>query len=249
MKELSDENLLYYSKHIFLDEIGAAGQELLSNSSVTIFGLGGLGSLFSMYAASCGIGNINIVDFDIIEKSNLQRQLIYNNEDLKKKKVDITYKKLSLINPSIQISKYDTQIKRENDVLNITKKTDIVIDATDNFLTRKVINRSCVNRLKLISGSVESFSGQIFTYFPNNNHPCYECIFPDLYDDRKSCAEEGVFAPTVGLISIKMIIETIKILLKKEPAYLSKLYMTNTLSNESNLIEIKQDKDCFCSTN
>ena len=97
MKELSDENLLYYSKHIFLDEIGTAGQELLSNSSVTIFGLGGLGSLFSMYAASCGIGNINIVDFDIIEKSNLQRQLIYNNEDLKKKKVDITYKKLSLI--------------------------------------------------------------------------------------------------------------------------------------------------------
>ena len=139
MKELSDENLLYYSKHIFLDEIGTAGQELLSNSSVTIFGLGGLGSLFSMYAASCGIGNINIVDFDIIEKSNLQRQLIYNNEDLKKKKVDITFKKLSLINPTIQISKYDTQIKCENDVLNITKKTDIAVSYTHLTLPTKRI--------------------------------------------------------------------------------------------------------------
>ena len=161
---LNDKDLLYYSRHILLPNIGIEGQQKLNSSEVTLFGLGGLGNLLSTYIASSGIKKINLVDYDVVEDTNLQRQINFSNNDIGSLKIDVIEKSLTDKHSGISINKYPEKIISSSQVENIITNSDVVLDGTDNFEVRKIINRAClIKNKKLIIGAVEGYTGQLMS--------------------------------------------------------------------------------------
>ena len=236
---LDDKDLLYYSKHILLPSIGIEGQQKLNISEVTIFGLGGLGNLLSTYIASSGIKKINLVDFDLIEETNLQRQINFSKKEIGSLKIDIIERYLKNRFDKLEIKKYHEKINNVSQVKDIISGSDIVLDGTDNFEVRKIINNACVmSKIKLIVGAVEGYTGQLLSIISNKS-PCYECTYENLIDNN-SCADMGVLAPLVGMISSMMAIECINIITGNKSSFDNKLYVINGLNLSVDIINTKK---------
>ena len=240
---LNDKDLLYYSRHILLPNIGIEGQQKLNLSEVTIFGLGGLGNLLSTYIASSGIKKINLVDFDSVEDTNLQRQINFSLEDIGSLKIDVIEKFLKNRHHDILIQKFSEKINSIEQVENIIVNSDIVLDGTDNFEVRKIINKACLlKNKKLIIGAVEGYSGQLMTVIPNKS-ACYECVYENLIDNN-SCSDTGVLAPLVGMISSMMAIECINIITGNKSSYENKLIIINGLNMSIDSLNTKRNVSC-----
>ena len=240
---LDDKELLYYSKHILLPRIGIEGQQKLNKAEVTIFGLGGLGNLLSTYIASSGIKKINLVDFDFIEETNLQRQINFSKNEIGSLKVDIIEKYLKNKFEKLDIKKYHDKIDKVSQIEEIIFSSSIVIDGTDNFEVRRIINKACVkNKKKLIVGAVEGYTGQLLSVISNKS-PCYECTYENLVDNN-SCSDAGVLAPLVGMISSMMAIECINIITTNKSSFNNKLYIVNGLDLSIDIIDTKKNSKC-----
>ena len=241
---LNDKDLLYYSRQILLPSIGIDGQQKLNSSEVTIFGLGGLGNLLSTYIASSGIKKINIVDFDKVEETNLQRQINFNSDDINLLKIDVIENYLKNKFSDLVINKYSEKITTSAQVEKIVINSDIVIDGTDNFFVRKIINKACYkNSKKLIIGAVEGYSGQLLSVISSKS-ACYECTYEDLVDNN-SCSDTGVLAPLVGMISSMMAMECINIITGNKSSYDNKLVIVNGLNLSVDFINTKKNPKCM----
>ena len=212
MNQMTDDELLRYSRHILLPECGIEGQERLRQSRVLIIGLGGLGSAAALYLAAAGIGRLTLVDDDAVDLSNLQRQIIHHTADIGRSKVESARDSLLALNPLIEVL---TIAKRLNDaeLLAQIEQVDAVVDASDNLATRWAINAACVHSsVPLVVGAAIRLEGQIMVWRPDGAGACYRCLYHDAEMPTESCTQAGVFAPVVGIIGSIQALETLKIL-------------------------------------
>lgn len=211
---MNDEQLLRYSRHILLDEVGIEGQERLLASHALVIGAGGLGSPVALYLASAGVGHITLVDHDAVDATNLQRQVAHTLARVGRPKAESAREAMSAINPDPQIT---TVLQRADATLldHLVLQAQVVLDCTDNFATRHAINRACVRHgVPLVSGAAIRFDGQLAVYDPHDQgSPCYACVFPESDDmEEVRCATMGVFAPLVGIVGTMQAAEALKIL-------------------------------------
>ena len=213
---LNQEEILRYSRHLIMPEVGVDGQEKLKAASILLIGCGGLGSPLSMYLAAAGIGHLGLVDFDVTDFTNLQRQVAFGTQDVGRPKVDATKDLIASINPNVKVTTYRTKLNGEN-VMDIFKEYDIIIDGTDNFPTRYLVNDACVFLHKPnIYGSIFRFEGQA-TVFWADKGPCYRCLYPEPPPPGMvpSCAEGGVLGILPGTIGLIQATEAVKMILGK----------------------------------
>jgi adenylyltransferase/sulfurtransferase len=210
---LIDDELLRYSRHILLPEIDVSGQEKLLAAHVAIIGIGGLGSPVALYLASSGIGKLSLIDFDSVDLSNLQRQIIHDTDHLGTTKVSSAQGKLAALNPGTSVQVYAEKLS-DLEISALIKEVDAVVDCTDNFATRLTINQACVqHQVPLISGAAIRMEGQLMVYDPSiADAPCYACLYQNTAELDLNCATTGVAAPLVGIIGSMQAMETLKIL-------------------------------------
>lgn len=240
---MNDEQLLRYSRHIFLPQIDIAGQTRLMDAHVLIIGAGGLGCPAALYLASSGVGRLSISDGDVIDLSNLQRQIAYETADIGQSKVATLQKKLHAINPEINIETLPHLSEKE--LLCEIKKADVVLDCSDNFTTRYLVNRICVTATTpLISGTVIGFSGQISFFAPHDGTACYQCLYPDAEGRSLSCADSGVIAPAAGIIGTMQALEAIKFLTCAGTTLQGKLLTFDALNTQYHCFTLNKDIAC-----
>ncbi|SJZ34015.1 HesA/MoeB/ThiF family protein [Selenihalanaerobacter shriftii] len=243
--DLSSEELQRYDRHIILDEIGQEGQQKLKESSVLIVGAGGLGSPVAYYLAAVGIGCIGIIDFDEIELSNLQRQILHSTSNIGSFKVDSAEKSLKALNPNLDIITYQASLKTDN-VEDLVMRYDIVINCVDNFASRYLINDACVsNNIPLIEAGVLGFEGQVMVIIPGKG-PCYRCIFPESSKQGRISADKeiGVLGAVAGTIGTLQATEAIKYLLGIGELLFSKLLIYDALHASFRKVELKANPRC-----
>ena len=241
---MNDAQLLRYSRHILLDEIGIDGQEKLAQSAVAVVGCGGLGCAVLPYLASSGVGKLLLIDDDTIELSNLQRQVLYTDENIGCQKAEITAQYLRHRNSDCAIETMNERVGQKA-LCEIAQAVDMIVDCTDNFPTRHAINAVAFSAKKpLISGAVTAFTGQIITFdFRQPEQPCYACIFPDTPQQGENCATFGVFAPMVGTIGTLQAVEVLKTLLGL-PNLHGKMQIFNAKTNSWQTITLVQNPKC-----
>jgi adenylyltransferase/sulfurtransferase len=246
--KLTNEQIERYSRQIILKEVGGKGQEKLLNSKVLVIGAGGLGSPVLLYLAAAGIGTLGIVDSDKVDITNLQRQVIHFTDDLKKEKVLSAKEKIEKINPDVHVITYNTRVDASN-IREIIKEYDFIIDGTDNFPAKFLINDACYFEKKPYShGGILRFQGQTMTYTPGN--ACYRCIFetPPPKGVIPSCSEAGIIGAMAGLLGVIQASEAIKYLLSTGELLTNKLLFVDILNLEFRVINIKRNKKCpLCS--
>ncbi|MES0491638.1 MAG: molybdopterin-synthase adenylyltransferase MoeB [Leptospirales bacterium] len=249
--KLTNEEIKRYSRHLIMPEVGMKGQQKLKGSSVLLIGAGGLGSPLGLYLAAAGIGHIGIVDFDVVDYSNLQRQVMYTTEDIGKSKAGISKERMQKMNPHIKITTYEVPFTAAN-ALEISEDYDIIIDGTDNFPTRYLVNDVCVQTGKInIFGSVFRFDGQA-TVFAHKDGPCYRCLYPDPPPAGMvpSCSEGGVLGILPGIIGIMQATEAIKIITGEGKPLVGRLINFDALDMKFKELKIKKDPECsVCSPN
>lgn len=231
-----------YSRQIILPEVGIEGQQKLSNASVLVVGAGGLGSPSLLYLAAAGVGRIGIIDADKVDVTNLQRQVIYVTEDEGKSKAETAAKRLSALNPEIHIDVYPIWLSKDN-ARDIFSKYDIVVDGSDNFATRYLVNDACVLLNKpLVFGSIFKFEGQV-SVFNYKGGPTYRCLFPEppAAGEVPNCSEIGVIGVLPGIIGTLQANEVIKIILEKGDVLSGILYMYNALTNDVQKLKVFKD--------
>ncbi|MBQ9259770.1 MAG: HesA/MoeB/ThiF family protein [Neisseriaceae bacterium] len=246
---MNDAQLLRYSRHILLDEIGLHGQEKLAQSAVAVVGCGGLGCAVLPYLASSGVGKLILVDDDTIELSNLQRQVLYTNNEQGCLKAETAARYLQERNTDCKVQVM-TQRVGQKELSEIAQAVDIIVDCTDNFPTRHAINAAAFFAKKpLISGAVSGFTGQITTLdFRQPESPCYACIFPDTPQQGENCATFGVFAPMVGIIGTLQAAEVLKTLMGL-PNLHGKMQIFNAKTNRWQTLTLNKNPDCcVCGT-
>jgi molybdopterin/thiamine biosynthesis adenylyltransferase len=248
---VDDSQLLRYSRHILLDEIGIEGQSRLLASHALIVGAGGLGSPAALYLASAGVGHITVVDDDLVDATNLQRQIAHKLSSVGLFKAESIRQAIADINPDVQVT---TACARADDALlgELVAQADVVLDCTDNFATRHAINRACVkHRTPLVSGAAIRFDGQVTVYDPRSEaSPCYACVFPEteLYEETR-CATMGVFAPLVGIIGSTQAAEALKLLCGVGDTLAGRLLMLDGRSMGWSEINMPRHADCsVCGT-
>jgi len=242
---MDDQQLLRYSRQIMLPQIDAEGQQKLLESHVLIIGAGGLGSPAAMYLASAGIGRITIADNDIVDLSNLQRQVLHRNKDLGRPKVDSARDTLAELNPDVQVTPLNILIDRT--VLeNLVTQADLVIDASDNFDTRFAINAACVaSGTALVSGAAIRMEGQLSVFLPQrDDSPCYRCLYSEGDEPDQTCSENGVLAPLVGVIGSLQALEAIKVLLDIGESLCGRLLVFDGMYHEWRSIKLSKDPRC-----
>ncbi|MBA4142045.1 MAG: HesA/MoeB/ThiF family protein [Nitrosospira sp.] len=243
---MNDDQLLRYSRHILLPQIGVQGQEALMRSHVLVIGAGGLGSPIAMYLAASGIGKLTICDSDKVDLTNLQRQIVHSTDRIGAAKANSAKQTLAGINPDISVIALPERVD-EKRLLHLASDADVVVDASDNFPTRNTINRVCVILEKpLVSGAVVRFAGQVAVFDLRGTHsPCYHCLFPATGENEDMrCALMGVFAPLVGIIGCVQAAETLKILLKIGQTLNGRLLLLDGLSMEWRSIKLTKDPSC-----
>lgn len=209
---MTDPELLRYSRQILLPEFDIAGQERLRQSHALIIGLGGLGSPVAMYLAAAGVGRLTLVDFDTVDLSNLQRQIIHRTADIGRPKVESARDALLALNPLIEVTAIP-QALDETELLEQVQQADVVIDACDNLTTRLAINAACVqNGTPLVTGAAIRLEGQVLVWQPTGEGACYRCLYRDANSPPETCAQTGVLAPVVGIIGSIQATEAIKVL-------------------------------------
>ncbi len=242
---LTKRELKRYSRHLLLSEVGVEGQEKLKKASVLIVGLGGLGSPLAMYLAASGIGTLGLVDFDTVDDSNLQRQIIHGTSDVGRLKNESATEKLKEINPEITIIQHNVALTSEN-ALQVIKNYDIVADGTDNFQTRYLVNDACVLLGKPnVYGAIYRFEGQA-SVFATKEGPCYRCLYPKPPEAGTvpSCAEAGVLGVLPGLIGTVQATEVVKLILEKGEPLIGRLLLYNALDMRFSEIKLKKNPEC-----
>ena len=245
LPELSRDEILRYSRHLLIPEVGLEGQRKLKNSSVLIIGTGGLGSPVSLYLAAAGIGRIGLVDYDTVDSSNLQRQVIHGTSTVGKLKVESARAKLLDLNPDIQIDVYNEPYTSEN-ALRIAKDYDIILDGTDNFPTRYLTNDVAVFLGKPnVYASIYRFDGQVSVFYAKEG-PCYRCLFPEPPPPGlvPSCAEGGVLGVLPGTIGTLQATEALKVLLGIGEPLIGKLLLYNALDMSFDFVKLKKNPNC-----
>ena len=250
--ELSNEEISRYSRHLILPEVGMAGQKKLKGTSVLCIGTGGLGSPIAMYLAAAGIGKIGIVDFDVVDYSNLQRQIIHGTADVDRPKVQSGKETLNSINPEVEVVIHETMLTSEN-ALDIIESYDIVVDGTDNFPTRYLTNDACVLLKKPnVYGSIFRFEGQASVFAPELGGPCYRCLYPEPPPPGMvpSCAEGGVLGVLPGIIGCIQATEIIKLALGKGEPLINRLMLYSALDMSFRELKLRRDPKCpICGEN
>ena len=248
---MNDHELLRYSKQIMLPQIDIEGQQKINDSKILIIGMGGLGSPTALYLAAAGVGHIVIADFDQVELSNLQRQIIHNTSDIGDDKVNSAKAKLLELNPNITVT-VANEIMHSDNLASLIKDVDIVLDGTDNFESRFEINKACVECHKpLISAAVIRFEGQISVFKGYEvDQPCYQCLYSEQGDGRESCVENGVLAPVAGLVGTIQALQAIKVLLGLGEQLCGELLLIDGLDLSFRKVKIVKDSECpICGLN
>jgi molybdopterin-synthase adenylyltransferase len=243
---MDDNQLLRYSRHILLPEIGIDGQEKLLNSRVLVVGAGGLGAPACLYLAASGVGRLTICDHDAVDLTNLQRQIIHVTDSIGRKKVDSARETLGRINPDVQVEAVAERVAGDR-LEELVLSADIVIDATDNFATRHAINRACVRHRKpLVSGAAIRFDGQVTVFdLRRDGSACYHCLFAEEGDlEEMRCAVMGVFAPLVGIIGATQAAEALKLIAGTGDSLDGRLLMLDALAMQWRSVRLKKDPDC-----
>jgi adenylyltransferase/sulfurtransferase len=244
--DLSDEQLLRYSRHILLPELGIDGQQKLLAAHVLVIGAGGLGSPVSLYLAASGVGRITLCDHDKVDLTNLQRQIVHHTDAIGTQKVESARRTLARINPEVKVIALAERIQgsRLEEVVN---QADIVVDATDNFATRHAINRACVQFHKpLVSGAGVRFDGQVAVFdLRRKDSPCYNCLFPeDGEAEEMRCAVMGVFAPLVGIIGSIQAAEALKLIMGVGEPLHGRLWLLDALTMQTRTVKLSRDPAC-----
>ena len=248
---MNDHELLRYSKQIMLPQIDIEGQQKINDSTILIIGMGGLGSPTALYLAAAGVGHIIIADFDQVELSNLQRQIIHSTSDIGDDKVNSAKTKLLELNPNITVT-VANEIMHSDNLASLIKDVDIVLDGTDNFESRFEINKACVECHKpLISAAVIRFEGQISVFKGYEvDQPCYQCLYSEQGDGRESCVENGVLAPVAGLVGTIQALQAIKVLLGIGDQLCGTLLLIDGLDLSFRKVKIAKDSECsICGLN
>jgi len=243
---MDDAQLLRYSRHILLDEIGIEGQRRLLASRALVIGVGGLGSPVALYLGSAGVGRITLVDHDHVDLTNLQRQIAHNLARVGTAKAESARAAIAAINPEVRV---DVHVQRADaDALDAwVRDTDAVIDCSDNFKTRHAVNAACVrHRVPLVSGAAIRFDGQITVYDTRDEAcPCYACVFPpDAVFEETACSTLGVFAPLVGLIGTMQAAEALKLLVGVGPSLAGRLQMVDAISMQWSEMRLARQSTC-----
>jgi adenylyltransferase/sulfurtransferase len=242
---LSKDEVLRYSRHLIMPEVGMEGQLKLKQAKVLLIGTGGLGAPLGMYLAAAGVGRIGLVDFDVVDFTNLQRQIIHGTSDVGRKKLDSAAETMQEINPHIRIDRFEVALSSEN-ALDILKDYDIVVDGTDNFPTRYLVNDACVLLGKPnVYGSIFRFEGQA-TVFAYQGGPCYRCLYPEPPPPGlvPSCAEGGVLGILPGMIGIVQATETVKLILGAGELLAGRLLLYDALAMRFRELKLRKSPDC-----
>ena len=245
MSELNHAEIRRYSRHLIMPEVGMAGQKKLKAASVLLVGTGGLGSPASMYLGAAGVGRIGLVDFDVVDESNLQRQIVHGQSTVGIKKVESARQRLLDINPHIQIDVYDTLLSSEN-ALEIFKPYDIIADGTDNFPTRYLVNDACVLLGKPnVYASIFRFEGQL-SVFDAESGPCYRCLYsePPPPGLVPSCAEGGVLGILPGVVGVLQATEVVKLILGTGDSMVGRLMLFDALGMSFRELKLRKDPEC-----
>ena len=244
-RQFTQEQLTRYSRHFLLPEVGEAGQAKLLDARVLMVGAGGLGSPSAYYLAAAGVGALGIVDHDVVDLSNLQRQILHSNDRIGEPKTESARQTLQGLNPDVRVVPYAERLSSDN-IMEIIADYDIVVDGCDNFPTRYLVNDACVMTGKPnVHGSIFQFEGQVSVFHPGNG-PCYRCLYPEPPPPgmAPSCAEAGVLGVLPGLIGTIQAVETIKLILGKGDSLAGRLLHFNTLTMEVNALRLRQDPEC-----
>jgi molybdopterin/thiamine biosynthesis adenylyltransferase len=243
---MNDAQLLRYSRHILLDQIGIEGQEKLLAAHALVIGAGGLGSPAALYLASAGVGRITLVDNDTVDLTNLQRQIAHTTARVGQPKAESARQTLGEINPEIEVRALAERAD-EARLLELVADADVVLDCTDNFATRHAVNRACVaKRVPLVSGAVIRFDGQVSVFDVRAAQaPCYCCLFPqDRQFEEEACATMGVFAPLVGMVGATQAAEALKLLMQVGQSLAGRLLLLDGLAMEWTSIRVARDPAC-----
>ena len=246
---LTQEEVSRYSRHLIMPEVGVAGQEKLKAAKVLLIGTGGLGAPVAMYLAAAGVGTIGLVDFDVVDVSNLQRQVIHGTKDIGKKKIDSAEETMRDINPLINIIKHEVALSSAN-ALEILKDYDIIADGTDNFPTRFLINDACVLLNKPnVYASIFRFEGQA-TIFAAEGGPCYRCLYPEPPPPGlvPSCAEGGVLGILPGVVGLLQATEVVKLILGAGEPLIGRLLLYDALAMKFRELKLRKNPECLCAT-
>ena len=235
-----------YDRHLTLPEVGLEGQKRLKSAKVLLVGTGGLGSPLGLYLAAAGVGTLGLVDFDVVDESNLQRQILHGTKDVGRPKIESAHARLTDINPHIDLHTYDTALSSEN-ALRVLADYDIVVDGTDNFATRYLVNDACVLLGKPnVYGSGFRFEGQVSVFHPAGGGACYRCIYPSPppAGTVPSCAEGGVLGVLPGVIGTLQATEVIKLILGIETTLVNRLLLFDALKMKFRELKVKPDEEC-----
>ena len=242
---LSNDEILRYSRHLIMPEVGMEGQLKLKAGKVLMIGTGGLGAPLGLYLAAAGVGKIGIVDFDTVDVTNLQRQVIHGTKDIGRPKLDSAAERMADINPLIEIKKYETRLSSEN-ALELFKGYDVVVDGTDNFPTRYLVNDACVLlNIPNVYGSIFRFEGQA-TVFHHNGGPCYRCLYPEPPPPGlvPSCAEGGVLGILPAVVGSIQATETVKLLIGKGQTLSGRLVLYDALNMKFRELKLRRNPEC-----
>lgn len=241
----TEEQVYRYSRHIILQDVGGVGQKKLLKAKVLLVGAGGLGSPASMYLAAAGVGTLGLVDFDKVDLSNLQRQILHRTKDVGRPKLDSAADTLNALNPDVKVVKHNVVLNSEN-VMDVIKDYDIVVNGTDNFPTRYLVNDACVFAGKpLVDGSIFMFEGQV-TVYDAKHGPCYRCLFPTPPPPGEvpSCQEAGVLGVLPGIIGSIQAVEAIKLILGKGDPLIGRLLLFDALPMEFRELKVEKSPNC-----
>src|SRR5690349_4379587 len=242
---LSNEEILRYSRHLIMPEVGMEGQLKLKNAKVLLIGTGGLGAPLGLYLAAAGVGRLGLVDFDVVDFTNLQRQVTFGSSDVGKPKTEAARARLANLNPDIQIETFETKLTSEN-ALELFKDFDVIVDGTDNFPTRYLVNDACVLLGKPnVYGSIFRFEGQA-TVFGMPEGPCYRCLYPEPPPPGlvPSCAEGGVLGILPGLLGVIQATEVIKLILGSGDPLIGRLLLVDALGMKFRELKLRKNPDC-----
>jgi len=243
--EFSDEQIERYSRHIILPEVGGSGQQKMLEARVLLLGAGGLGSPAAYYLAAAGIGNLGIVDFDQVDLSNLQRQIIHSTERIGMLKTESAKKTIQALNPDVNVTLYHEKMDSSN-IMSLIKEYDYVVDGSDNFPTRYLVNDACVMKDKtLIHGSIYRFEGQVTVFKPGDG-PCYRCLYPEPPPPGMvpNCQEGGVLGVLAGVIGNLQVVEVLKLILGIGKPLVGKLLIYDALNTEFRSLRLRRDANC-----
>ncbi len=245
LPSLSQEEILRYSRHLIIPEVGLEGQRRLKDARVLMVGAGGLGSPIGLYLAAAGVGRIGIVEFDVVDATNLQRQLLHGTKDVGRKKLDSARDRLRDVNPHVEVVPHETRLTSEN-ALEIVRQYDLVVDGTDNFATRYLVNDACVLLGKPnVYGSIFRFEGQA-SIFCTADGPCYRCLYPEPPPPGlvPSCAEGGVLGILPGLVGVVQATETVKLITGIGEPLVGRLLLVDALTMQFRTVKLRKDPRC-----